>query len=217
MKRIPIFLLALSTLAAHAQTPAIDSATQKKAASWVASLNLNDPGKEARVTAVIATHLSTIRDWNNNHPYTTIPEGIDPATGKPLSKMDRQIIAISGMPHTTHDSLMNGLRKDLTPDQVDAILDKYTMGKVQFTFNGYKAIVPDLTPTEDSVILSNLVQAREQAVDYKNSKEISAIFEIYKTKNEQYLNSNGRNWHALFKAYVDAQKAKKAAAAKPVN
>jgi hypothetical protein len=128
--------------------------------------------------------------------------------------MDRQIIAVSAIPKTTHDSLLDGLRKDLTPDQVNAILDKYTMGKVQFTFNGYKAIVPDLTPKEDSVILSNLEQAREQAVDYKNSKEISAIFEIYKTKNEQYLNANGRNWHALFKAYVDAQKAKKAAASK---
>ncbi|MBS1660542.1 MAG: exo-alpha-sialidase [Bacteroidetes bacterium] len=43
-------------------------------------------------------------------------------------------------------------------------------------------------------------------------KQVSAIFEIYKTKCEQYLNSNGRNWHALFKAYVDGVKAKKAAA-----
>jgi len=212
MKRIVFFLLAISTMAASAQTVAIDSAITQKAASWVASLNLNDPAKEVRLTALISTHLNTIRDWNNDHPYSIIPAGIDPATGKPLSKMDRQIIAISAMPRTTHDSLMNGLRKDLNLSQVDAILDKYTMGKVQFTFNGYKAIVPDLTPTEDSVILSNLEQAREQAVDYKNSKEISAIFEIYKTKNEQYLNANGRNWHALFKAYADAQKAKKAAA-----
>ena len=202
------------TLAAGAQTPSIDSAITKKAASWVASLNLNDAAKETRLTAVIATHLNTVRNWNNDHPYTEVPAGIDPATGRPLSKMDRQIIAVSAIPKTTHDSLLDGLRKDLTPDQVNAILDKYTMGKVQFTFNGYKAIVPDLTPKEDSVILSNLEQAREQAVDYKNSKEISAIFEIYKTKNEQYLNANGRNWHALFKAYVDAQKAKKAAASK---
>ena len=44
--------------------------------------------------------------------------------------------------------------------------------------------------------------------------QISAIFEIYKTKAEQYLNSNGRNWRDLFKAYTDAAKAKKAAEAK---
>jgi hypothetical protein len=109
---------------------------------------------------------------------------------------------------------MNGLRKDLTEEQVNAILDKYTIGKVAFTLNGYKSIVPDLTTQEETVILTNLEQAREQAVDFKNMKQISAIFEIYKTKNEQYLNSNGRNWHALFKAYVNEQKAKKAAAEK---
>jgi nitroimidazol reductase NimA-like FMN-containing flavoprotein (pyridoxamine 5'-phosphate oxidase superfamily) len=37
---------------------------------------------------------------------------------------------------------MAGLRKDLTEEQVEAILDKYTIGKVAFTMKGYKAIVP---------------------------------------------------------------------------
>jgi hypothetical protein len=50
---------------------------------------------------------------------------------------------------------------------------------------------------------------------YKNKhiKQISAIFYIYKTKNEQFLNANGRNWRVLYKAYSDAAKAKKAAKA----
>jgi hypothetical protein len=191
-----------------------DVEADKKAAEWAASLNLNDAAKQARVQQVIATHLKTIRDWNNDHPYTLVPAGIDPATGNPLSNMDRQIIANSALPKSVHEDLMNGLHKDLNPEQVDAILDKYTVGKVAFTLNGYKAIVPDLTPTEEATILANLKQAREQAVDFKNMKQISAIFEIYKTKNEQYLNSNGRNWHQLFKTYVDAVKAKKAAGKK---
>jgi hypothetical protein len=191
---------------------------EKKAAEWVSSLQLNDAAKEDRLKAVIATHLKTIRDWNNTHPATTVPAGINPATGSPLSDMDRQIIAISSMPKTVHTDLMTGLRKDLAEEQVNAILDKYTIGKVDFTMKGYKAIVPDLTPTEERTIRTNLEQAREQAVDYKNMKQISAIFEIYKTKSEQYLNANGRNWHNLFKAYVDAVKAKKAAdKAKPVQ
>jgi len=45
--------------------------------------------------------------------------------------------------------------------------------------------------------------------------EFSAIFEIYKTRSEQFLNANGRDWKAMYKAYTDAVKAKKAAAAKP--
>ncbi|HWB94265.1 MAG TPA: exo-alpha-sialidase [Puia sp.] len=206
------FLIALSfnVFASTTQVPPIDSALEKKAATWVASLQLNDPAKEGRLTELIATHLTEVRSWNNSHPYSTVPAGIDPSTGRPLSNMDRQIIAVSAMPHSVHDSLMAGLHRDLTNEQVDAILDKYTIGKVAFTLKGYKAIVPDLKPEEEAVIRGNLEQAREQAIDYKNVKEISAIFEIYKTKCEQYLNSNGRNWHALFKAYVNSVKAKKA-------
>ena len=188
-----------------------DAEVDKKATDWVSSLNLNDAAKQARVKEVIATHLKAIRDWNNSHSYESVPAGINPESGKPLSTMDRQIIVNSSLPKSVHENLMTGLRKDLSEDEVEAVLDKYTIGKVAFTLAGYKAIVPDLTATEEATILANLKQAREQAVDFKNIKQVSAIFEIYKTKNEQYLNNNGRNWHQLFKAYVDAAKAKKAA------
>ena len=40
-------------------------------------------------------------------------------------------------------------------------------------------------------------------------KQISAIFEIYKTQCEQYLNNNGRNWRQLFSSYVNQRKASK--------
>lgn len=195
-----------------------DAEVEKKATDWVSSLSLNDTVKATRVKNVIVTHLKAIRDWNNSHSYESVPAGIDPATGKALSTMDRQIIINSSMPKSVHENLMTGLRADLTDEQVETILDKYTIGKVAFTLAGYKAIVQDLTPVEEATILANLKQAREQAVDFKNIKQVSAIFEIYKTKNEQYLNSNGRNWHQLFKAYVESVKAKKAAdAAKKLN
>ena len=192
-----------------------DADQEKKASEWVASLQLNDAAKEARLKQVIATHLKTIRDWHNDHPYTTVPAGINPLTGKPLSELDRQIIANSAIPKTVHQDLMQGLRNDLTEAQVEAILDKYTVGKVAFTMAGYRAIVPNITEKEEAVILANLKEAREQAVGYKNMNQISAIFEIYKTKSEQYLNSNGRNWKEMYKAYTDAVKAKKAAASNP--
>ena len=188
-----------------------DRDQEKKAAEWVGSLNLGDPAREARVTAVIATHLTAVRDWHNEHPFTTVPAGTNSVTGKPLSNLDREMIADSAMPKTVHANLMAGLRKDLSEEQVGAILDKYTVGKVAFTLKGYQAIVPDLTKEEEATILGFLKQAREEAVDYKNMKQVSAIFEIYKTKSEQYLNANGRNWKAMYKAYTDAAKARKAA------
>jgi hypothetical protein len=197
-----------STQAAQA---APDPEATKKAADWTAALQLRDAKKEAVVQQVIATHLTAIREYHNAHPYTETPAGLNPGTGQPLSTMDRTLITVSAMPKSIHDNLMAGLRQQLTPEQVEAVLDKYTIGKVAFTLNGYKSIVPDLTPTEEAVIVANLKQAREQAVDFKNMKEISAVFEIYKNKNEAYLNTHGRNWRELFKAYVDGVNAKKAA------
>ncbi|WP_114782543.1 DUF3826 domain-containing protein [Botryobacter ruber] len=191
-----------------------DEDQERKAAEWIGSLQLQDPAKEARLLEVVATHLKTIRDWHNEHPYTTVPAGINPLTGQRLSDLDRQIIANSAMPKTVHENLMNGLRKDLSEEQVEKVLDKYTVGKVDFTMKGYRAIVPNLTAEEEATILANLKQAREQAVDYKNMNQISAIFEIYKTKSEQYLNANGRNWRQMYKDYVNAAKARKAAEAK---
>jgi hypothetical protein len=199
---------------AAAATAKANAEIEKKAAEWSAGLKLSDPEKEKRVTTAIATHLKAIREWNNTHPFTTVPAGINPANGNKLSNMDRQIIANSAMPASIHKDLMDALNKDLTPEQVEYILDQYTIGKVAFTLKGYKAIVPDLKPEEETRIVANLKQAREQAIDYKSMKQISAIFEIYKTKCEQYLNSNGRNWHDLFKAYVTKVKAEKAAAGK---
>lgn len=193
---------------------AANSGTHEKAAQFVASLNLTDTAKTARVTSVIETHMNAVHDWHNSHAYTLTPEGINPITGKVFSKLERQLIVDSTIPQTVHDELMKGLRKDLNEDQIVEILDKYTIGKVAFTMNGYKSIIPDLNSTEEAEILANLKLAREQAVDYKDVKEMSIIFKIYKTRNEDYLNNHGRNWKQLYKSYVDKVLAQKAAGKK---
>jgi len=194
-----------------------DIEQQKRADEWIASLNLNDPAKESRLRKTITTHLITIRDWNNEHHFSTVPAGINPVTGTKLSDLDRQIIANSAMPKSIHEDLMVGLRKELSEEQVEQILDKYTIGKVAFTMKAYKEIVPNMTAEEEAVLVKNLKQAREQAIDYKNMTQVSAIFEIYKTKNEQYLNSNGRSWRQMYGDYTKALKAKKAAEAAAKN
>ena len=85
-------------------------------------MKLSDTEKEKRVAAVVGVHLNTIRDWNNQHSYTTVPAGINPATGNKLSELDRQIIANSAMPASVHKDLMDALKKELTPEQVEFIL-----------------------------------------------------------------------------------------------
>jgi hypothetical protein len=213
MKQIKVLIVFAVVLFIKAPVMAqVDTALESKAASWVASLQLNNNVKAEKVKAAIAAHLTAVKDWHNNHSFTLVPEGINPANGNKLSELDRDIIICSTKPKSIHDNLMAVLKAELDSAQVETILDKYTVGKVEFTLKGYKAIVPDLTTKEETEILKNLKQAREQAIDYKNMKEISAIFEIYKTKCEQYLNNNGRNWRQLYKAYTDKIKAEKAAA-----
>src|SRR5687767_11271342 len=86
-----------------------DAEQAKRAAAWVESLGLDDPAKAARVRALIITHLKAVRDWHNGHPYTTVPEGVNPITGRPLSTLDRQFIADSAIPKSVHEDLMAGL------------------------------------------------------------------------------------------------------------
>jgi len=213
-KKIKIALLiVLMTVGSFANAQSVEPAADdvKKAQEWISELNLNNAEKESRVIKVVATHLSTIKDWHNTHPFSTVPAGINPLDGKPLSDLHRQIIADSAMPSTIHEDLMNGLRKDLTEEQVASVLDKYTIGKVAFTMKGYEAIVPNITAAESTEIRKLLEKAREQAVDFKSMKEISAIFEIYKTEAEKYLNNNGRNWRQMYNDYTKKIKAEKAA------
>lgn len=205
-----IGLMTLGTLT-NAQTVKASDEEVKKAKEWISTLELKDNAKEDRLVQVVATHLSLIKDWHNSHPATTVPAGINPLDGKPLSELHRQIIADSAMPSSIHQDLMSGLRKDLSEEQVALVLDKYTIGKVAFTMKGYQAIVPQMTAAETTEIQKLLEKAREQAVDYKSMKEISAIFEIYKTQAEQYLNNNGRNWRQMYADYTKKIKAEKAA------
>ena len=209
-----VFIFCLNLSETHAQTkPDPNDVSQRRAKSnqdqvakakeWVASLELKDEASRARVENVITAHLIAVRDWHNSHPYTQVPAGINPITGDKLSELDRRMIAHSAKPDSIHQNFMEGLRKDLNEEQVIAILDKYTVGKVDFTMKGYHAIVPDLTDEEAQHIRGLLEEARERSVDYKNMEEISAIFEIYKTKAENYLNSNGRNWRQLYKDFVN--------------
>ena len=208
-----LLFLMLTTVNVFSQTKdvGVSEEIRNKAKEWVSALNLTDAAKKAVVENSIAVHLTAVRDWHNSHPASTVPDGINPVTGSKLNDLDKQIIADSAIPSNVHEALMDALKQNLSPEQVEIILDKYTIGKVEFTMKAYKSIVPDLTADEEMKILGFLKIAREQAIDFKNMKQISAIFEIYKTKSEQMLNNNGRNWRALYSAYTKKIKEEKAA------
>lgn len=183
---------------------------QQKAEEWATSLGLEDAAKTDRVEAAILEHLRAVTKWHNEHPgSTTVPQGINPRTGERLRTVDLDIIADGAQPRAYHDSIMARLHRELTDEQVEQILDKYTVGKVAFTLKGYHEIVPEMTEEEERVCLDYLKEAREMAIDYKSMKEISEIFGIAKDKCELYFNTHGRNWRQMYGDYVRRRKAEK--------
>lgn len=189
---------------------AADESVLKKSQEIIAALNLTDEKAANLATTAVYNHRRAVRDWHNTHPYTIIPE-VDQATGHKLSKVEREMMADKSIPESVHARLLKDLNRVLTPEQVEQVFDGYTVGKVAFTMKGYYAIVPDLTDEEARVIEGYLKQAREEALECKSMKAISQVFEVYKSKCEQYLNSNGRNWRQLFKDYVNKRNAEKKA------
>ena len=172
--------------AAPATNPASDATLEKRVDKIVASLNLNDPAKEARLKAVLSTDLLAVRDSHN--------AGFAPEK-------------------SVHANFNAGLQAELTAEQIDTVKDELTVRKVPVTFGVYHQIVPNLTAAEDAKILDLLKQAREKCLDLKNPDEMSRVFEPYKKQIETFLTADGHDWKTLYKQFVDAQNAKKAAPA----
>lgn len=189
---------------------AADESVYRKSQEIVAKLNLEDERAIGIATTAIYNHRRAVRDWHNAHPYTVIPE-VDKATGKKLSKVEREMMADRTLPIKERERLMKGLKSVLTDEQIEQVFDEYTVGKVAFTMQGYRSIVPNMTAEDEKVLLGHLKQARSEAIDCKSMKAISQVFEIYKTKCEQHFNDTGRPWRQLFKAYVDKRNAEKKA------
>jgi hypothetical protein len=169
--------------AAPKPTAASDGAYDQRVSQWVSELHLNDPAKEARVKTIILTHLKTVRDNHN--------AGFAP-------------------PASSRINFNEGLKAELTADQIEQIKDRITIGKVAFTVNAYRAIVPDLTSEEQTKILSLLKEAREESLDMKNEHNMSDVFDGYKKQIESYLIANGRDWRKLYREYGERQRAARA-------
>ena len=98
---------------------------EKRAAQWVDSLKLDDAEKVTRVKDVIVTHLKAVRDWHNEHPFTAVPEGINPLSGKPLSSLDEIEHAIldrnDDVPRRAVDRFNHGVTGAAQPNGADVV------------------------------------------------------------------------------------------------
>jgi hypothetical protein len=166
-------------------TAASDAALEKRVSGLVASLSLEDSAKQERVRKVLSTNLRAVRDAHNAGLQ------LDPSV---------------------HKSFVDGLKADLTPEQVETVKNSLTANKLPITLKAYHQILPNLKSEDEAKIIDWLKRAREESLDMKNVDEMSPIFKKYKTEIEAYLNAHGYDWAKSYKAFTDSQKAAKTSA-----
>jgi hypothetical protein len=181
-------------------------AIENRTTSIVTLLKLSDTNQSARVHDIIIAQYRTLKARD---------EAIDSLLklqGKPANFSNRARLRQSES-QSLHDQFLAKLAAELTPEQVEMVKDKMTYNKVQVTYDAYCSIVPGLTETDKTEILAVLKQARDEAMDGGSAGEKSAIFQQYKDRINDYLNTH---WHDVAKAYKDWE-AKHQAAISPTT
>jgi hypothetical protein len=144
-------------------------------------LALSDTNQAARVHDIIIAQYRALNAWHDGHDAKL-----------KAAKGDTNAVAdIRASLKEIHDRFVGKLAEILTPEQVDAVKDKMTYGKVQFTYKGYLVQYPNLNETNKAEILKILKQAREEAMDGGSSQEKTAIFQRYKGRVNNYLSHQG--------------------------
>ena len=156
-------------------------AIEGRTADILKILALTDTNKIARVHDTIISQYRTLNAWHDAHDAK-----------RKAAKSDTNAVAqIEVSLKAIHDQFLAKLAENLTPEQVDAVKDKMTYGKVQFTFKGYMVDYPNLPEAQQQKVLELLKEARELAMDGGSAEEKTAIFNRYKGKINNYLSKQG--------------------------
>lgn len=210
-------------LPAQANSPASSStatAGEKQKASQekhikpvLEALKLNDAAKEQKVRNDLTEFLTAHNAWHqaNDTKLKELWNTFNRARSKQdKAAADNALAEIDGVYATfkpQHDRFISGLASVLSPEQIETVEDVFTVNKVKVTYNVYLEIFPKLTAEQKAVVLKNLKDAREQAVDAGSMLEKSAFFKKYKIKiEEDYLVSQGYDPKQARKDFAAKQK-----------
>jgi len=162
------------------------------------ALVMTDSVKSNHVHDVIIAHYHALRARDE-----AIEAELGALPRESKEWQEQRIAMFPRMSQPLHEQFIANLSKDLTPDQIEMVKDKMTYGKVEFTYNAYCSIIPNMTDADKAKVLELLKQAREVAMDGGSSGQKTAIFQEYKDQINAYLNSHGydvakatKDWNA---------------------
>ena len=174
-----LWLLSLTT--ASAQTVALNSdgldsayveSIVKRSQKIVDGLNLSDAQQAEAVRNIIANRYFLLNDIH--------------------AKYDKsQQDALQAELYKHHFELASALALYLTDEQVDAVKDGMTFGRLKRDYQATQDMIPTLSDFEKQQILIWLKEAREYAMDAADSKGKHYWFDKYRGRTNNWLSARG--------------------------
>ena len=180
-KVLYVAILSLFTLTANAQQVVLndegrDSAyvenIKGRAQKIVDGLQLTDSEQARAVRNIIATRYFLLND---------IPAKYD------KSQQD----ALQAELYRHHFELASALALYLNDEQIDAVKDGMTFGRLKRDYQATQDMIPSLSDFEKRQVLIWLKEAREYAMDAADSKGKHFWFDKYRGRTNNWLSSRG--------------------------
>lgn len=193
-----VFVLALTGRAATNTTETADAYTRtitKRSAEIVTALGLTDAAKSNRVQEILVAQYRSLNAWHEQHDaeLKALNKAANSAEKEAAVTAKEKAKQVRATLKPIHDDFLAKLGNELSAEQIETVKDKMTYGKVQFTYQGFLNVVPNMTDEEKAHVLALLKEARELAMDGGSAEEKSAIFNKYKGKINNYLSQRGHD------------------------
>ena len=174
-------ILSLFTITASAQValktegqnPQYVETIKGRAQKIVDGLNLGDANKEENVRNIIANRYFLLNDIHAKYDKKT------------------QEDALYAELYKHHFELASALALYLNEEQIDAVKDGMTYGRLKRDYNAQLEMIPSLTDEEKAQILVWLKEAREYAMDAADSKGKHFWFDKYRGRTNNWLSARG--------------------------
>ena len=199
MRKVLVFLVCLVSLGAlgqvalktEGQDPKYVETIKGRAQKIVNSLQLTDAKKAENVRNIIANRYFLLNDIHSKY-------------GK-----DKQAERDAEL-YKHHFELASALALYLTDEQIDAVKDGMTFGRLKRDYLATQDMIPSLSDYEKQQILIWLKEAREYAMDAADSKGKHFWFDKYRGRANNWLSSRGydlkKERDAWMKRIEDAKK-----------
>ena len=169
---LPLSITAQVALKTEGQDPQYVETIKGRAQKIVDGLQLTDAPKAENVRNIIANRYFLLNDIHSKY-------------GK-----DQQDALYAEL-YKHHFELASALSLYLNEEQIDAVKDGMTYGRLKRDYNAQLDMIPTLTEEEKAQILIWLKEAREYAMDAADSKGKHFWFDKYRGRTNNWLSARG--------------------------